>query len=1072
MVNRSRKAQLVVVNFLLFASILLGPPGVFAQQSKTITGTVTESSSQKPFPGVTVTVKTSKKSVITDVNGNFSINAVPSDILIFSYLGYVTRAVTVNTKTRIDVAIAEDSKALEDVVIIGYGTVAKKDLTGSVGQVNVADLAIAPVMSFDEALAGRVAGVQVSSGDGQPGSPGVNIVIRGAGSLTQDTSPLWVVDGFLLEDFDPSSVDANDVESITVLKDASATAIYGSRGANGVIVLETKKGKIGSPVINYSANYGFQRVTKQMEMMSPYEFVKYQIERGGTAAISRYTPGDLLPTAAGYQEDGNKLETYRSIKGLNWQDQIFQDGTTQIHNLSLRGGTAQTKYSLSGSYFDQKGVVIHSAAKRVTGRVSLDQIINKKINTGVNISYSNSPSVGQIAASNNGTAGHAYGYLMYAAWGFRPITGKETLLDVVDEEFLEEEFDEEAGVGTAMTLNPVLALKNEDRQSKKINLSANGYLNYKITKDLTFRQTGGYNVYDTQGYNFYNTETNRANPLISDRGVQANLSFSKRNTWIAASTLTYKKNFNRAHNVTALLGYEVLELSSENYGYGSQLIPDESLGLSGMDDGLPISQRVTFSHNRLISYFGRASYDYKSKYLFTATYRADGSSKFAPGHQWGYFPSGAFAWSLGKEKFMKDIRFISDAKVRTSYGFTGNNRVSDFASLPTISGSAIAQSYSYQNLSPVKGMYPNSIGNEALTWETTVQANIGLDLSFFKNRVEFNADIYRKTTKDLLLNANIPEMFGFSRMYRNVGSLQNEGLEFTLNTTNIKNKNFQWSTNFNISFNRNKVLALTHDETRMLSMATWDALHNGSSLWVAQINQPVALFMGFIFDGVYQYSDFNEANGIYTLKPNVADNGNTSTLPGDIKYRDINGDGTVDDFDQTIIGNPMPKHVGGLSNNLKYKGFSLNVFFQWSYGNEIFNANRIYFEGGRPQSSRNQFAAYADRWTPDNPSNTQFRSGGQGPNGRYSSKNIEDGSYIRLKTVSLGYNLPAKWLRPLNIKNLSLTATAQNLHTWTNYSGMDPEVSTQRSLGALTPGFDWSAYPRAKTIVFGVKTTL
>ncbi len=808
-----------------------------------------------------------------------------------------------------------------------------------------------------------------------------------------------------------------------------------------------------------------------MEMMNPYEFVRYQIERSPSAGIARYTPGDLPETDPAYDPEGNTLETYRNIRGINWQDQVFRQGATNIHNLSLSGGTPQTRYSISGSIFNQKGVIIESGADRVTGRISLDQSVNKKVKVGVNVNYSNTKSVGQIAASNAATAGHAYGYLMYATWAFRPITGNETVLDDVDEEFLDIETDEEAGTGTSMTINPVQSLVNEDRQTKNMALNTVGYLNYDITANLVLRQTVGYKSFLTEGYNYYNEKTNRGNPLLSDRGVQANLTYGKRNGWNSATTLTYKKRFYKAHNVVVLGGAEFQENTFENYGYGSQLIPNQALGLSGMDEGIPISQRVTFSDHTLASFFGRANYDYKSRYLFTATYRADGSSKFSEENRWAFFPSGAFAWRIGRENFMKKQHVISDAKLRTSIGMTGNNRVSDFAYFSTLEGINIAQSYSFNNGTPIRGFYPNTLGNKNLKWETTVQSDIGLDLSFFRDRVEIIADVYRKITTDLLLRANIPEAFGFSTMYNNVGKLQNDGLEFTVNTINVKNRSFEWSTNFNISFNRNKVLALANNETRMFSRATWDSQHNGATLWVAQIGQPVALFVGHIWEGNYQYDDFDLIGSDYVLKKGIPDNGG-AVQPGSIKYRDLNGDGSVTDADVAIIGNPNPKHVGGLANNFYYKGFGLNAFFQWSYGNEVFNANRIYFEGGRPQSARNQFATYANRWTPENQSNEYFRNGGQGPIGRYSSRTMEDGSYLRLKTVSVSYTLPGKWLKAMSVKDVTVSAIAQNLHTWTNYSGMDPEVSTQRSQGPLTPGFDWSGYPRAKTIVFGIKATL
>ncbi|ADY51289.1 TonB-dependent receptor plug [Pseudopedobacter saltans DSM 12145] len=1054
-------------------------------QSRIITGIVTASDTKEPLPGVSVAVKGVSRTVFTDVSGRYSIQAASNNVLVFNYIGFYAKEIQVGDKKEINTSLNVDVKALKEVVVVGYGEVAKSDLTGSVGQVNIGDLTQAPVMSFEQALAGRIAGVQVSSADGQPGSEGVNIIIRGAGSLTQDTSPLYVIDGFPYEEFDPSSLNMDDIEEMNILKDASATAIYGARGANGVVVIETKKGKVGAPVVQYSGSFGFQNVTKQMEMMDPYEFVKYQLERNNysTAMKKIYTSKDFPETdTENYDPNGKTLEDYRNIRGINWQDLVFQNGATKIHNLSVRGGNTQTKYSVSGSLYDQEGVIIHSGSNRATARVTLDHTISKKFKSGVNLSYSHKKSFGQIAASNAGTAGHAYGYLMYSTWAFRPVTGREDIIydeeggDIiggdVDEEFIDAEVDESLS-STLFAINPVKSLTNEDRGSKSMSLNANAFLTYDINKNLQFKTTAGYIKANGEGYNFYNSGTTRGSSTLpsNSRGVQSTLSLSETVTWNSTSTLTYRKKVGD-HSYNVMAGIDFQERTTNRYGLGSQLIPNESIGLWGMDEGVPSSMTVATSNNTLNSLFTRINYNYKSKYLLTGTFRADGSSKFPVSNRWAYFPSGAFAWKMGSEDFMKNIKFISDAKLRISYGLTGNNRVSDYPYQDLMSGSSIAQSYSFGNGDPTKGIYPNSLPNEHLKWETTSQLDLGYDLALFKNRIEITADVYRKTTKDLLLNANIPTIFGFSRTYKNIGSLQNDGLELTLNTENIKTKNFTWTSSLNIGFNKNKILALTSDESRMLSAVTWDALHNGSYLYVAQVNQPAALFMGYIFDGVYQYDDFDLIGGKYQLKPNIADNGDVreDIQPGDIKYRDINGDLTVNEFDETIIGNPVPKHTGGFSNNFKYKGFSLNVFFQWSYGNEVFNANRIYFEGGRPQNSRNQFASYVNRWTPENPSNTMFRSGGQGPLGRYSSLYLEDASYIRLKTVSFSYSLPAKYLRKIYVKNLSITASAQNLFTITNYSGMDPEVSVRNSV--LTPGFDWSAYPRAKIMVFGLKVTL
>lgn len=1088
--NNYLKKQYIIIGFLAVLFVIpffvggaetgkaFFSTSIAAEKQKNIVSGVVLDSSGSPLQGANVLIKGTTISTRTNSNGEFKISlSTKSAELVISMLGFQTNQITVQVGDRPKITLQERVSDLEEVVVIGYGEVAKSDLTGAVGQVNMEDIGKAPVMSFEEALAGRVAGVQVTSGDGQPGADGPSIVVRGTGSLTQSTSPLYVVDGFPIEDFDASSLSMDDIESINVLKDASATAIYGARGANGVIVIETKQGKIGLPVISYSGSFGIQNTTNRMDMMTPFDFVKYQLDRtdNGISTLRRYTPGDLPEDHVDYDPNGKTLEGYRNIKGIDWQDRVFQQGYTGINTLSMRGGTKQTKYSLSSSLYNQQGVLINSGSNRFTGRLSLDQEINNRLKMRLTSSYSNQPSYGQVVASNASTAGHAWGYMMYSVWAFRPVTGLEGI-NGVDEDFIDAEWDEIAGAD-AFAINPVQTLQNEDRRKRRINFSTNVFLDWKIMPELLLKVSGSYNSSNQESTAFYNSKTNRGTPLnpTNSRGVQSTLSFSQRPDWKTSATLTYKRRFNKVHDMNLMGGVEYIEGISKRYGFGNQLIPEELLGLSGADNGVPTANTIVFSNNILASAFTRLNYNYRSKYLVTATMRADGSSKFAPGNRWGYFPSAAFSWRLSKEKFMRNLSVVNDAKLRLSYGTTGNNRVSDFAYLSTVTGSSIGEGYSFRNADPILGFYPGVLGNKNLRWETTKQFNVGLDLTMFKKRVEFVADIYRKNTTDLLLNANIPTHIGFSKSYKNIGALRNDGLELTLSTVNIKKRNFSWNSSFNISFNRNKILALTSDESRMLSAVTWDATHNGSSLYVAEVGEQAALFMGYIFDGIYQYEDFDELSpGVYVLKKHLPDNGSATredVQPGDIKYRDINGDGTVNEFDETIIGNPMPKHVGGFSNNFSYKGLSVNVFFQWAYGFQIFNANRIYFEGGRPGITRNQFATYADRWTPENQSNTYFRARGGGPTGRYSSKYVEDGSYIRLKTIALAYQLPDKWFGGGKfIKKLSITANAQNLITWSRYSGMDPEVSTRAT--ALTPGFDWSAYPRNRIWVFGIKSTL
>ncbi|NGF56595.1 TonB-dependent receptor [Parapedobacter sp. SGR-10] len=1053
-----------------------------AQQSIPITGRVTDSLGNA-LEAVSIRVKNKNITAVSNPDGYYHINVPEAgDVLEFKIIGHASQEYTIAVDTKVlNVAMKVQRMDIEDVVVIGYGEVQRKDLTGSVGSVNMSEITQAPVMSFDQALAGRVAGVQVSSNDGQPGSEGINIVIRGAGSLTQSTAPLYVVDDFPMEDFDAGSLNMDDIESIDILKDASATAIYGARGANGVVVITTKKGKVGTPVVNYKGSLGFQESVKQVEMMNPYEFVKYQLERTNYSNQTRnlYTPGDFPETSPSYDPEGKTLEDYRNIKGINWQDEVFRKGTTSIHELSLRGGNRQTRYSLSGSIFRQEGAVINSGQNRVTGRIAIDQEISKKLKTGVVANYSDNPSYGKLLS---GETTHGYSYLMYSVWAYRPVSGREGPSGV-DEELLNEDVDPESPEDNYL-INPVTNLMNTDRRNRRKNLTGNGYLNYNINKNLTWRSTAAFMQYQSETTGFYNSRTNSGTPRNpNNRGVRGSLSSTNINTWRFSTYMTYRKRFNRIHNLNVMVGIDFDERNSRNYGFGTQYVPEESLGLSGMDDGVPASTDMFVSNSRTHSYFSRVNYDLFSKYLFTATFRADGSSKFAPKNRWGYFPSAAFAWKLDKEDFIKDISFISEAKLRASYGLTGNNRVSDFAYLATIAGSGIANAYSFGNAAPSVGYYPDKLGNEDLKWETTKQTDIGLDLSLFDKRVDFVVDIYRKNTVDLLLNANTASHTGFRRAYKNIGELQNDGLELSLGVTNMKNQKFSWKSDFNISFNRNKIVSLTSDESSMYSLVTWDVIHNNSFLYSARVGEQAAMFMGYLFDGVYQVDDFTwqgnsdpsipHENRVYTLKSHMPDNGGASrddVLPGDIKYKDINNDGTIDEKDETIIGDPMPIHAGGFSNNFTYKNFELNVFLQWVYGNEVYNANRIYFEGGRPVGSRNQYATYANRWTFENPSNEYFRAGGQGPLGRYSSRNVEDASYLRLKTVSLSYTIPARFTKRLNVDKVSVSAVAQNLFTWTNYSGMDPEVSVRNS--TLTPGFDWSAYPRGRTIVFGIKATL
>mgnify|MGYP003575359920 FL=1 len=1018
-----------------------------------VTGKVTDENGQ-PLPGLSIRLKDNTASAITNNEGNYSITVPGSNaILVFSYLGFDTQEVALAGRTVVNVSMKEASTGLNQVLVVGYGTVKKSDLTGSVSSVKIEDLQKAPVFSFEDALGGRVAGVQVTSSEGGPGAEN-NIVIRGGNSITQSNSPLYIVDGFPLENPSSNSINNNDIESITVLKDASSTAIYGSRGANGVIVITTKQGKIGKPVVNFDGYYGIQNNIKQMDLLDPYEYVKLQIEMLGNPARQLYTPGDPALGATAVA-DGRQLEYYRTQPYVNWQDQIYHTAPMQNYNLSLRGGKDQTNYSISGSIADQKGTIIGSGFKRYQGRFVFNQGINEKLKFNMNVNYARTENYGGSPSVYGGSFSNS---LLYAVWGYRPAISPNSSL----ENQLNSEIDPDGQVGYAY--NPFLSLENEVIKASDNNLTGNAFLEYKILKDLTFKVSGGLTHSARINDSFFNSRTGRGAPtgLLGPNGSIGNVSLYN---FLNENTLTYRKVWRKWNQINLLGGFTAQKATVRNNSLMSIRVQNEELGINDLDNGQPYSIGSSSSRSFLNSYFGRANYDYRSKIFLTATFRADGSSKFAPGNKWSYFPSGAVAWTISRENFMKNLPVISNAKVRTSFGVTGNNRVSDF---PYISPAnfAIERSYAFANLYAF-GAIPGGLGNEDLQWETTSTFDAGLDLGLFKNKLEITADFYRKVTSDLLLNADLPSHMGFGRAFKNIGKVSNTGVELELTSRNITSRNFKWNSSFNIAFNRNKVLALTQGQDNLQTAVAFDTNSSGLYPYIAIVGQPVAQFFGYKWVGNYQYSDFDVLpDGTYALKANVPTNGNpsrTAIRPGDIKYEDMNGDLAMTAADRVIMGNPNPDFIGGFSNNLNYKNFDLNVFFQFSVGNDVLNANRMIFEGMN-SNWQNAFASFANRWTPENQNNEINRANGGGIQA-YSSRTIEDGSFLRLKTVALGYTFPRKWLTAVKVSSARVYFSAQNLAVWTKYRGSDPEVSTRNS--ALTPGFDFAAYPRARTMTFG-----
>lgn len=1016
-------------------------------------------------PGASVQVKGTSQGTITDLDGKFAFS-VPNKnaTIVISFIGYVTVEQKVDTQKPMVITLREDTKTLDEVVVVGYQEVRKRDLTGSVAKANMNDVLTAPVASFDQALGGRIAGVNVTSGEGMPGGT-MNIVIRGNNSLTQENSPLFVIDGFPVEDTSASStLNPSDIESIDFLKDASATAIYGARGANGVVIVTTKKGKVGRAQLTYDGSFGVQHITRTIPMMDAYEFVKLQNEMYPTVVAGSYLMN--------YEGKQWTLEDYRNIDQYNWQDEIFQTAWQQSHTVRLTGGTEGVRYNASLSYYDQDGTLLETGYKRMQGR--MNTVVRRgKLNMSLTTNYSRSIQTGSTPSA---TSYSGMNNLFYSVWGYRPVTSPDTPLSFL----MDSATDNAVDSSNDYRFNPILSLKNEYRKNYINNLQMNGFAEYEVIKGLKVKVSAGYTYDARKNDQFNNSKTRYGGPTSTDK-VNAQVTRSERLTWLNENTVTYQTNIKKKHFINALAGITFQNSDYEAYAFRTTHIPNESLGMAGMSEGQASTSSSAKSSWSMLSYLGRINYNYKSKYYATASFRVDGSSKFNKDNRFGYFPSASLAWTFTEEKFMKPINSIlSNGKLRFSWGLTGNNRIGEYDYYQLLSvlksriGSYTATNsipsgvYPFENDATNAGTVPISLQNKNLKWETTEQWNLGVDLSFFDERIGLTMDIYRKNTRDLLLAAQLPYSSGFYNATKNIGKVRNDGLEISLNTLNIKTRDFQWSSNFNISFNKNKVLALSENQTALLTAVQFDQNYNGQSSYIAKIGLPMGLMYGYVYEGTYKYDDFNKSGNSYSLKSSVPHfSTENNTQPGMPKYADLNGDGVVDSNDRTIIGRGLPVHTGGLTNDFTYKGIDLSIFFQWSYGNDIMNANRLFFESSNNRSRElNQYASYTNRWTADNPTSDIPAATNSSSNRVISSRIIEDGSFLRLKNVTIGYTFPSQMTKKWKIDKARIYVAAQNLWTWTGYSGYDPEVSVRNS--ALTPGLDYSSYPRAYSVSFGV----
>ena len=1049
--------KLTIILFILSTVTVLG--------QKSIKGKVTDSKGI-PIPLVNVIIKGTAEGTVTNMDGLYKLdNLKPANILVFSFIGYQNKEVKVLDSEVINVTLVDDATQLDEIVLIGYDAVKKKDLTGSVSKIKVEDIARTATVNFDQALAGRAAGVKVTSNDGTPGNA-LDIVIRGGNSITGSNAPLYVVDGIPFENFDPASINTNDIKNFDILKDASATAIYGSRGANGVIIINTKGGRTdGKFEVRFSSSMGAQYIPFRLKVMGPYDYVKYQETLA--YANDSFVPGTNV---AGFIRNWGDPENYRNIKGIDRQDQIFRTAIIRDNNIAISGGSKKGSFYYSGGYIDQEGTLITTGFKKFTNRLKFTSEVNDNLKFNGQLTYSKGIQDGLQVAGNRATS------VIKDAVSFRPINPITVDVDEEEEDF---QFQDQ------YLFDPEKSLNNTVRTNKNDEFATTLGLNYSFLKKFTLTVNGNYWTKFNKTTLFYKRGTQEADR--TNRGINGIVTNGQFNTLSTSNTLKFK-DVKGKHKYDALVGFEAQSRNSTASRLQNTNLPSDEFGIDNLGIGIGATIATTsYTENSIFSYFGRLNYEFKNRYLATVNFRSDASSKFREENRVGYFPSFSLAWRVSQEEFIKSIDAVSEFKFRAGWGRTGNDRIGDYDAYNLYSLDASSGYVLGENQSFYPGAYQTNLAVPDLRWETTDQTNIGLDFGLFK-RIDLTVDFYFKRTHDLLLDAETAPSTGFDKVQQNVGEVTNQGLEFTLNTINIKSENFQWDTNFNITFNKTNTVKLNNGQVEILTDPEWDTqFMQNEYQYVTRVNNPVGMIYGLEFDGIYQLDDFVLANGgISTLKPGVPSY-RTQMKPGMVKFKDqltldTNGDGIADaadgiinELDRKIIGNPQPKHTGGLINNFKYKSFDLQILLQWAYDFDILNGNDAQF-GTIYNQTRNGFTSLRDIWTP---TNTDTEIGGMRYDGinttasfgyKLDSRFVDDGSYLKLKSIVLGYNLPKSLLKYLKLTNFRASIAAQNLYRWTNYKGYDPDVSVGR-FGALTPGLDFSAYPQSATITGGLAIT-
>ena len=1071
MKNLTYKISLMILG--LFAA-------AFAADAQEIKGVVSDMNGE-PLIGVSVYVDGTTLGVATGIDGDYVINVpdAKGKTLVFSMIGLAEKKVVIGNNTTIDVVLEEDANFLDETVVIGYATVKRRDLMGSVTSVGNEALTQVPVASVGEALAGKMAGVQVTTTEGDPDAE-IKIRVRGGGSITQHAAPLYIVDGFPVESI--SDIPASDIQSIDVLKDAFSTAIYGSRGANGVVLVTTKSGASGKISVSYNAYWGQKKMANAdaIQTGSPYDFVQNQYE----LAVLRDRVDDDFIKVFGVFED---MDLYKGVEKNDWLKKVFGNtGTTFNHNLSVSGSTDKVKWTASYAHVGDNAIMIGSNYKRDNLNFKTQYKPIKQITIDINARYSRTEVLGagtnsiNDSGSTSSTSARLKHAVQYTPF---PITGVATDSD------LAEDYGDNAP--------PLKSVTDNDNKRIRQNWTVNGSVTWHIIKNLNLKVEGGLDDYSQEDNRFYGLTTYYVGNSATIKGQPATqYKRAFRTNYRTTNTLNY--NFGEVfaddrHKLDLLLGQEYILTKSNNLSTTIEGLPvffDSQMAWNFMASGTPVASNNFYNPDgQLLSFFGRANYDYDGRYAVSATVRADGSSKFEKGNQWGIFPSAAASWTISNEGFMEDATWLDNLKLRYSYGTAGNNNIpSNVSSLLFQANQSqwISMGNTWWGTTTVGGK--SIMPNPDLTWETTVSHNIGLDFAFLKSRITGSFEVYHNTTNDLLIQFPVAGS-GYDYQYRNLGSVQNRGFEASLNFVLVEKKNFGLTLGANISLNENKVTSLGGLD-KIEATSEWASTEIGTD-YVVTVGRPLGDMYGYLSDGRYSVDEFTHNGSEWVANEgtvNASDVlGKEFFRPGAMKLKDMNGDGKITVDDRTIIGNAQPLGGGGFNLTGYLYGFDFSANFNYVFGNNIYNANKIEFSHSRKYSNRNLLTSMnvANRWTnidwatgeeitdadrlaEINAGTTMWNPGAN--KAIFSDWAVEDGSFLRLQSATIGYTLPQEWTMKIKMQKLRVYVTGTNLFCLTKYSGYDPEVDTRRKT-PLTPGVDCSAYPKSTGYVVGVNIT-